>query len=131
MMAKCYDAAPFHLKAKVNPHFYIRLYFRQIVENVIIVAGSAFLAGRLSTQLSTGSVEQSPDHESKGREKPRSSDRGFGSPALLRSLPRSDQGRPVEQGISCGKGYVTLSVFRSLWQAVQKSAGRDLLRGEP
>jgi hypothetical protein len=42
MMAKCYDAAPFHLKAKVNPHFYIRLYFRQIVESVIIAPAPRF-----------------------------------------------------------------------------------------
>jgi hypothetical protein len=34
-------------------------------------------------------------------------------------------------GISCEKGYVTLLLLRSLWQAVQKSAARDLLRGEP
>jgi hypothetical protein len=42
MMTKCYDAAPFHPKTKVNPHFYIRLYFRQIVENVIIVPAPRF-----------------------------------------------------------------------------------------
>jgi hypothetical protein len=40
-----YMMAPFHLKAKVNPHFYIRLYLRQIVESVIIAPARRFWRG--------------------------------------------------------------------------------------
>ena len=53
------------------------------------------------------------------------------TPGFFGAFPPCDQRALWNTGISCGKGYVTLSVLRSLWQAGKKSAGRDLLRGEP
>jgi len=75
----------------------------------------------LLTDISTGSVEQSPDHGSKGGKNPRFKRPGFRlTPGSFGAFPPYDQRALWNTGISCGKGYVTLSVLRSLWQAVQK-----------